>query len=150
MNRGLLVMLIGLSAGLVAYQGWSHWRQGCVAGDLTCQLAWMREDLSLTDEQFDRVVALHARSSDRLHQLALEVSRMETEFAAFEQARKAEGRVDFLEFARFVAERRQIEAAADTSARSLIAATADVMSPQQRTRYLALVAPAAQTAPPGP
>ncbi|WP_221029553.1 hypothetical protein [Actomonas aquatica] len=147
MNRGYLVLFLGVIAGLIAYQGWTSLRAGCRDGDLNCQLAWMREDLSLTDEQFARVVELHARSSSRLRQLALDIGRMETEFAAFEQTRKSEGRVDFLEFARFVAERRELEAAADQSARSLIEATADVMSPTQRLRYLALVAPAA--APPG-
>lgn len=142
MNRGLLVIFLGVAAGLISFQTWSGWREGCSSGDLSCELAWMREDLSLTDEQFERVVDLHARSSSRLRELAVEISRMESEFIAFEQTRRSEGRVDFLEFARFVAERREIEAAADQSARSLIEATADVMSPQQRTRYLALVAPA--------
>lgn len=135
-------MFFGLAAGLIAFQGWSSWRNACDGDDLSCQLAWMRQDLRLTDEQFARVVELHDRSSTRLQQLALEISRMENEFEAFEAARRSEGRVDFLEFARFVTERRRIEAAADQSARSLIAATADVMSPLQRSRYLALVAPA--------
>lgn len=145
MNRGFLIMFLGLAAGLIAFQGWTSWRAGCRDGDLSCKLAWMREDLSLTDAQFARVVELHARSSTRLRELALEIARMDQEFAAFEQTRRSEGRVDFLEFARFVGERREIEAAADQSARSLIAATADVMSPAQRSRYLALVAPATAT-----
>ncbi|MCC5022205.1 MAG: hypothetical protein J6386_05120 [Candidatus Synoicihabitans palmerolidicus] len=129
MNHGAFVMFIGLAAGLISFASWSLWRQGCTNADLSCQLAWMREDLSLTDAQFARVVELHDRSSSRLQQLAIDIGRMEHEFAAFEQARRSEGRVDFLEFARFVAERRSIEAAADQSARSLIEATADVMSP---------------------
>ena len=148
MNRGFVIMFLGVAAGLIAFQTWTDWRSGCNDGDLGCQLAWMREDLHLTDEQFTRVVELHARSSSRLRQLALEIARMDSEFAEFEQTRRSEGRVDFLEFARFVSERREIEAAADHSARTLIEATADVMSPQQRSRYLALVAPATSGTPP--
>ncbi len=147
MNRGFVIMFLGVAAGLIAYQSWTTWRAGCRDGDLSCQLSWMREDLSLTDEQFARVVELHARSSSHLRQLALDIARMDSEFAAFEQTRRSEGRVDFLEFARFVAERREIEAAADHSARTLIEATADVMSPHQRSRYLALVAPATAAEP---
>lgn len=146
MNRSWIILLLGLAAGLVAHESWRNWRAPCASDELSCQLAWMRADLRLTDEQFARVVELHHQSSTQLQQLALDISRMQEEFDAFEQARRAEGRVDFLEFARFVEERRQVEAAVDTSARSLIAATADVMSPQQRLRYLALVAPAANPA----
>ncbi len=142
MNRGALVLFLGLTAGLIAFCTWTRWRAGCNGGDLDCQLAWMRTDLELTDAQFARVVELHSRSHTRLRQLALDISRMEEEFVAFEDIRRSEGRVDFLEFARFVAQRRELEAAADRSTRSLIEATADVMSPQQRSRYLALVAPA--------
>ena len=146
MSRTLIVLFLSLAAGLAAHQGWRTWRAPCSSDELSCQLAWMRSDLRLTEEQFERVVQLHAQSTDRLRQLAVDISRMEGEFAAFEAARRNEGRVDFIEFARFVEERRQVNAAVDTSARSLIAATADIMSPQQRLRYLALVAPAVDPA----
>lgn len=145
MNRAFSVVFLGLAAGIISHQAWLNWRGPCTSDDLSCQLAWIRDDLRLTNEQFSRVVDLHVESSSRLRELALDVSRMQDEFDEFEHARVSEGRVDFLEFARFVDERRQLEAAVGTSARSLIAATADVMSPQQRLRYLALVAPAASS-----
>lgn len=109
--------------------------------DFEHQLAWMQRELGLTDAQFAEVKALHAASGPRLRALAQEVTRLRAELAAFEDARRTTERVDFLAFARVVEARHDVDRACLDSTRRLVEATASVMTPLQRTRYLGFVNP---------
>src|SRR5688572_716619 len=136
MNRTIVVLLLGLVAAVGAHVAWFGLNTPCTGDELDCQLAWMRSELKLTNEQFARIKTIHETSSPRLLALATEVARMKDEYEAFERARKDEGRVDFVEFALFVEARRAIDRECLVSTRQLLAATADVMNPNQRERYL--------------
>jgi hypothetical protein len=142
MKRSLVVIFVGLAVGLGAEVAWYHFRQPAQTHGLETDLAWMKAQLELSTDQFARIRDIHQRSSPRLGELARQVASMEKEFAAFEHGRETAGEVDFLEFARFVQQRRAVEKACDDSARSLIAASAEIMTPEQRERYFALVGPA--------
>jgi leucyl aminopeptidase len=96
--------------------------------------------LDLTDSQFDRIKALHQASHPRLREMAAQVAAMHAEFDEFEQTRKNADRVDFLEFARFVQIRRDLKRECVDSTRELVLASAEVMTPEQRQRYIRLVA----------
>lgn len=111
-------------------------------GEIDRQLAWLQRELGLTDAQFDRIRALHAASGPRLRALAHEVVRLRAELATFEDARRTTERVDFLAFARVVAARDVVDQACLDSTRQLVEATASVMTPAQRSRYLGFVNPA--------
>jgi hypothetical protein len=142
MKRMLLVILAGVSAGLLAHFGWFGAHRPARGDNLDAQLGWMQESLQLSPEQFARIKALHEQSSPRLMALANQVGRMQAEFAAFEKERQTIGQIDFLEFARFVEHRRAVDRECAESTRGLILATSAVMNPQQRERYLALLDPA--------
>ncbi|MBI5381859.1 MAG: hypothetical protein HZA31_08165 [Opitutae bacterium] len=142
MNRTLLVLCLGLVCGLAAHAGWYALHRPAPVHDLAGQLAWMRSNLQLSEAQFARIRSLHEQSSPRLVALAMQVTRLRAEFAAFEHERKSTGEVDFLEFARFVEQRRTVDRECAESTRRLILAAADVMTPEQRQRYLALLGPA--------
>lgn len=144
MRRTLLVLLLGLAAAGSAHLAWFNFNTPCTGDELDCQLAWMRAELKLTDEQYARIKDIHETSSPRLLALAAEVARMRDEYADFERARVTEGRVDFVEFAHFVEARRAIDRECLVSTRQLLAATVDVMTPSQRERYLGIVGPAAK------
>jgi hypothetical protein len=141
MKRLLMVLLAGGVGGLAAYFGWLGVHRPVQSGDLSAQLAWIQHDLQLTPEQFARIKALHEQSSPRLLALETEVARLRNELTAFERGRLTTGQVDFLEFARFVEERRSVDQACTESTRQLILAASKVMTPEQRTRYLALLEP---------
>jgi hypothetical protein len=142
MSRSLLIIIVGLAAAVSAHVIWFNLHAPCTGDELECQLAWMRSELKLTNEQYARIKAIHENSSPRLLALAGEVARMREEYAAFERARVTEGKVDFVEFALFVEQRRMIDRECLASTRRLLAATADVMNPNQRERYLGIVGPA--------
>lgn len=141
MKRTLSVLVAGLIAGVVAHVGWYQVYRPCNNTEMECQLAWIRTELNLTDDQFARIRAIHEASSPRLLALAAQVAQMRDEYAAFERARVTVGQVDFVEFARFVEQRRAIGRECLAITRELVAATSNTMSPVQRERYLGLVAP---------
>jgi len=141
MKRMWLVLLAGSAGGLFAYFGWLGLHRPVPSGDLAAQMAWIQSDLHLTPGQFARIKALHEQSSPRLLALENEVTRLREELTAFERGRLTTGQVDFLEFARFVEQRRAVDRACTESTRQLILAASEVMTPEQRTRYLALLEP---------
>lgn len=140
MSRILLITLLGLLGGTVGHYACLYLQQPHGSNDnLDAQLAWIKTDLQLTTEQYARIKAIHQQSSPHLLKLASRVARMREEFAAFESQRKTTGEVDFLEFARFIDERRRIDHECLLSTRQLVDASADVLTPGQRERYLTLL-----------
>ena len=145
MKRTLLIVLLGLTASVLAHVGWFVSQQPCRTNGLDCQLQWMKTELKLTDEQFARIKAIHEQSSPRLLALAAQVARMRTEYDAFEHERTTSGQIDFLEFAHFVEQRRAVNRECLTSTQRLVADAARVMTSQQRERYLGMLGPVLQT-----
>lgn len=139
MKRVILVLLLGLAGGLGGHYALLHRLQPKNVSALDAQLAWIQRDLQLTPEQYARIRAIHEQSSAHLLALAGQVARMRSEFAAFEHQRKTVGEIDFLEFAHFVEERRMIDRECLKSTQRLVDASAGVMNPQQRARYLSLL-----------
>ena len=148
MKRTLLVIFAGVAAGLLAHLGWYAAHRPVHGDTLDAQLAWMQQSLQLSPEQFARIKLLHEQSSPRLLALAAEVGRMRAEFAAFERERTTVGQIDFIEFARFVEQRRAVDRECAESTRRLILAATNVMDPQQRERYRAILDPALHAAAP--
>lgn len=142
MKHVALVILLGLLAGVVSHLVWFGYRRPVSSDTPANALAWLRQDLQLTDEQFARLKTIHESSSPQLHELAAEAERMRAEFAAFERRRRTDGEIDFLAFARYVDEQRAFDRICSESTRRLIAAATDVMTPAQRARYLDRFGPA--------
>ena len=140
MKRTVIIALCGICAGVAAHTGWFALRRPPT--DLETQLAWMNSVLQLNADQFARFKAVHEEASPQLVGLATKLQRMGAESAAFERRREETGEVDFLAFARLVEQRRAVDRDRDTTARKLIETALNVMTPDQRQRYLTLIAPA--------
>lgn len=140
MKHTLWVLCLGLLGGIASHYGWLALEQPHSRKDgMEAQLAWIRKDLKLTPDQYARIKAIHEQSSPHLVALATRVAHMRDEFAAFERQRTTTGEIDFIEFARFVEERRRIDRECLSSTRQLVDASAGVMTPSQRQRYLSLL-----------
>ena len=109
MRTGVIVLLLGLAVGVATHVVYFRIHKPYDASTLDGQLAWMKSELQLSDAQFARIKELHEASSPRLRALAAQVARMQAEFVAFENTRRTSDRVDFIEFARFVEVRRNID-----------------------------------------
>jgi Spy/CpxP family protein refolding chaperone len=142
MKRTLLLLLLGLTAGSAAHLLYYRWHAPADINSLDAQLAWMKTELNLTDTQYARIKELHQASGPRLRALAAQVAELQKEFAAFEESRRTNDRVDFIDFARFVEARRHVDRECQDSTRQLVAAAAEVMTPTQRQRYIQLLATA--------
>jgi hypothetical protein len=140
MNRSFFILLLGLIVGVGTHTVYFHLKQPAGFDSLDGQLAWIKDELQLTDAQFVQIKELHVASSPRLRALATQVARMQDEFAAFENTRRRSDQVDFIEFAQFVETRRNINRECLESTRRLVLATAEVMTPEQRAHYLGIVA----------
>ncbi len=139
MKRILLFLLLGLGLGSGAHVLYYSLRQPPVYDARGGELAWLKAELQLTDAQFARISELHEASNPRLRSLAAQIAELQKEFVAFETARRTTDTVDFIEFARFVEARRNVSRERLDSLRQLVSATANVMTPAQRERYLGLV-----------
>jgi len=140
MNRLLLTLALGLAVGLGTHFSYYRLHQPAPTDTLEGQLAWMRSELRLTDAQFARIKEVHQASGPRLHAIATQLAGLQAEFQAFEKTRRTSDRVDFVEFARFVEVRRHVRRESLDSTRQLVLAAAEVMNPEQRQRYIQLVA----------
>jgi len=142
MKRTFLTLVLGLAAGVGAHLAYYRQHAPAATDTLEGQLVWMKSELHLTEPQFARIKELHQASHPRLQAMATQVAVMQSEFAEFEKTRRTSDRVDFLEFARFVESRRDLNQACLDSTKQLVLASAEVMNPEQRARYLQLVASA--------
>lgn len=147
MKRTAFILSLGLATGALGHFGWFAVHRHQTVDSLETQLAWMRTDLDLQPEQFTRIKQLHEQLEPRLLELAAQVDRLRSEFAAFERERVEEGEVDFLKVAQAAADSRVLDRECDASTRQLIAAATSVMTPEQRERYLEILAPALENSP---
>jgi hypothetical protein len=146
MKRTFLALALGLICGVCAHLLWFGVRHPAPVYDLDSQLAWMKSDFHLNSAQLSRIRALHEQSRPRMVALAREVARMRREFSVIEETRQKAGEVDFVKVSRFVVQQRVLDHECLNSARQLVAATAEIMTPIQRDQYLAMLTPAIQAA----
>jgi len=139
-KRTLLTLTLGLAVGLGTHFTYFRLHQPAMTDTLDGQLAWMRTELRLSDAQFARIKEVHQASSPRLRAIAAQLAGLQAEFQSFEKTRRISDQVDFLEFARYVETRRNVRRESLDSTRQLVLAAAEVLTPEQRQRYLQLVA----------
>jgi Spy/CpxP family protein refolding chaperone len=140
MKHTLLVLALGLGVGLGAHFTYYRLHQPAPTDTLDGELAWMRTELQLTDAQFARIKEIHQASGPHLRAIAAQLAGLQAEFRAFEHSRFTSDKVDFLEFARYVELRRNVSNESQDSTHRLVLAATEVMTPEQRQRYIRLVA----------
>jgi hypothetical protein len=140
MRRTLLNLALGLAVGLGVHFTYYRLHQPVPTDTLDGQLAWMRTELQLNDAQFARIKEIHQASGPHLRAIAAQLAGLQAEFRAFELSRRTTDQVDFLEFARYVELRRHVNSESQDSTHRLVLAAAGVMTPEQRQRYIRLVA----------
>jgi hypothetical protein len=111
------------------------------------ELVWMRDELRLSPVQYARIRELHETLNSELAALEKERLQVRQETAALEEERRTEGQVDFLVFAGLIKSRQNIDLQSFSSMQRLVSATATIMTPEQRRRYLDYVQTAISTPP---
>ena len=147
MKRTALIISSGLLAAFLAQSLWFALRAPPSPSNNPNDLSWLKSELDLNEAQYTRICEIHQNSTPRIAALATQVARMKSELEAFERTRRTTGEIDFLEFARFVDMRRAVDRECIDSTRHLVQASAESMTPDQRARYLAMIAPIINQAP---
>ncbi|MCF7689002.1 MAG: hypothetical protein K9M98_14185 [Cephaloticoccus sp.] len=142
MMRTTIILLLGLLVGVTSHELYFHARQPLDTNSLDGQLAWMKSELDISDQQMAQIKALHEASAPRMRALATQVTRMQQELQAFEDTRRTAGQVNFIEFAQFVETRRNVNQACLDSTRQLVLASAEIMNATQRQQYLGMISAA--------
>ncbi|MGH7997204.1 MAG: hypothetical protein ACREFX_12735 [Opitutaceae bacterium] len=142
MSHVVRVFTLGAVCALAAHLVWYRLNRPTDDSGLEGRLAWMKTELRVSDVQLARIVAIHRSCRPRLKALAERAARLRQEDAAFEEARVQTDRVDFLKFAAYVRRERALDQACEASLHELVAASGEVMTSEQRARYVRLLAPA--------
>lgn len=139
MKRFLLVVLLGFVAGAAAHIGFYAFRRPTVENRLARDLAWMQTEFRLDDQQYGRIRSLHDRVGPELERLFSVLRTTHEELNRLEAVRRATDKVDFLAFHQAKEENRRARRQCRTLTLDLVYAVAEVMTPEQRRRYFALV-----------
>jgi hypothetical protein len=110
-------------------------------------LVWMRDELRLSADQYARIRELHEALFSELAAVEKERLRVRQETAALEEERRTEGQIDFLVFAGLIKIRQNLDLQSFNSMQRLVSASAMIMTPEQRRRYLYYVQAALSTPP---
>lgn len=139
MKRLLLTILLGFVAGAAAHIGFYAFRRPTVESQLARNLDWMRTEFRLDEAQFLRIRALHDRTGPQLDRLFAVLRATDNELNRLEEIRRATDKVDFIAYHHAKQENRQARRQCRLLTLDLVYAVAEVMNPEQRTRYFALV-----------
>lgn len=139
MKRGILILLLGISACVCAEILYFDARKPCGDSSLECQLSWIQDYLNLSPEQFDTVVAMHRDRQPEVKQLQERIHQLESRLAALENERIHNDNIDFLAFYNYLQEKADLNKTRDTSTQSFLTRVEDVMDAEQRQRFQDLI-----------
>jgi len=147
-KRFLLVVLIGFAAGALAHIGFYAFRRPTVENRLARDLAWMQTEFHLDDRQYGSIRALHNRTGPELERLFAVLRTTHEELLRLDEMRRTADKVDFIAYHQAKVANRKARSQCRTLTLDLVYAVAEVMTPEQRTRYFALVGNGVQLAEP--
>lgn len=148
MKRFLLIVTLGFVAGAMAHIGFYAFRRPTVETRLTRDLAWMQTVFRLDNVQYENVRALHQRTGPELERLFTVLRTTHEELNRLEEMRRTADKVDFIAFHNAKEANRKARLKCRTLTLDLVYSVAELMSPEQRTRYFALVGSGVELTPP--
>jgi hypothetical protein len=142
MKKGLLMLLAAMAAGIVAFflsRGGSSHDTTSVLLDSMPELAWLRTDLKLTDEQFSKVEQLHREYRPVCAEMCHRIAHSEADVAKLASAKN--GMTD--ELSKAIETHGRVIVECKRSMLEHLYQTASLMDEQQSRRYLDVALPLA-------
>lgn len=142
MKKGFLILLAAMMAGIFAFflsRGDSAHDKKRVLLDSMPELAWLRTDLKLTDEQFSKVEQLHREYRPVCAEMCHRIAESETAIA---KLASAQDRMSD-ELAKAIETHGRVIAECKRSMLEHLFQTASLMDEQQSRRYLDVTLPLA-------
>ena len=141
MKKALLILLLSLFSGVIAFCVMRHHRMSARADapllDSLPELAWLKSDLHLNNEQFAKVSGLHAAYRPKCVELCHCMEQSHAKLS--ELSRKERGVTPELMSA--IEECAQVRSRCQAAMLNHLYETASVLAPDQATRYLTTMLP---------
>lgn len=135
MKSSILTILLGLTAGLLAHSLYFNSFKPCEEDTLECKLSWIQDYLSLTEEQFEVVLAMHRDHQPEVIQLEQQIQVLEQRLASLEEERIENDRIDFIAFYNYLQDKVDLDKTRDSSTESFLTKIGDVMNVNQKARF---------------
>ena len=135
MKTSMVTIIVGLVAGLLAYSLYFNSFRPCEEDTLECKLTWIQDYLSLSEDQFDVVVAMHRDHQPEVSQLEQQIQLLEQRLASLEEERIENDRIDFIAFYNYLQDKTDLDRTRDSSTESFLAKVGDVMNADQKARF---------------
>ena len=135
MKTSMVTIIVGLVAGLLAYSLYFNSFSPCEEDTLECKLTWIQDYLSLSEDQFDVVVAMHRDHQPEVSQLEQQIQLLEQRLASLEEERIENDRIDFIAFYNYLQDKTDLDRTRDSSTESFLAKVGDVMNADQKARF---------------
>ena len=148
MKKGLLILMLALVAGVAAlYATRTHQQAGSGEAllDAMPELAWLRGELELTDDQFAKACELHAAYRPTCVEMCRRISETQTKLDSL--ARDARGMTP--ELAQAIHDHARVHAECQQRMLQHLYQTASLFDDRQAARYLETVLPPALGTPGG-
>jgi hypothetical protein len=142
MKRGLLILVLAVCAGVLAFfltRGNESKDGHTTLLDSMPELAWLRSELGLSHEQFEKASELHRNYRPKCEEMCRQIANSEAAVAALAQNNREMNR----ELALAVENHGRVIAECKQSMLEHMYATAAVMSEDQAMRYLQITLPSA-------
>ena len=140
MKKGLLFLVLAIAAGVAAFYITRTQQQSAhkeVLIDSLPELAWLRVDLKLTEDQFAKASALHLAYRPTCVTMCRNISEAQTRLDAL--AKNARGMTPELEAA--IQEAARVHAQCRTKMLEHLYQTAGLLDDKQAARYLEMMLP---------
>ena len=135
MRNVLFIIVGGLVAGLIAHNVYFNSFKPCEEETLECQLSWIQDYLSLTEDQFEVVVAMHRDHQPEVSILEQQIHNLEQRLAALEEERIENDRIDFMAFYSYLQDKVDLDRTSDSSTESFLTKIGGVMNSEQKNRF---------------
>jgi hypothetical protein len=139
MRKGILTLVAGLIAGLLAQVLYYSSFKPCQDETLECHLAWIQDYLSLSSDQYELVVAMHRDHQPIIGQLEQQIRQLEIRLAALEEERIENDHIDFIAFYSYLQEKVDLDKTRDTSTQSFLTQVGEIMNSDQKERFKELI-----------
>jgi hypothetical protein len=140
MKKGVLILLFALTAGLLAFYVTRSHQQADrkeVLLDSMPELAWLRVDLKLTDEQFAKASVLHADYRPKCVAMCRSIAEAHAKLESLSQA----GRAMTPELEAAIRDHARVHAECQQRMLEHLYQTANLFDDRQAARYLATMVP---------
>lgn len=139
MKASVLTLVLGLIAGIAAHSFYFNSFKPCEENTLECKLSWIQDYLSLTEDQFEVVVAMHRDRQPEVSRLEQQIRGLEQRLASLEAERVENDRIDFIAFYSYLQDKVDLDKTRDSSTESFLTKVGNVMTEEQKARFNALL-----------